>query len=64
MNKQVHLLNGDALLARFPKTINGEQLICRECFVEGPVESKILADFFKQRSQQYGEFIEHYYKSM
>ena len=67
MNKQVHLLNGDALLARFPKTINGEQLICRECFVEGPVKSKMLADFFKQRSiylnQLYGEFIEDDYNS-
>ena len=67
MNKQVHLLNGDALLARFPKTINGEKLICRECFVEGPVESKTLADLFKQRAiylnQQYGEFIEHDYNS-
>ena len=67
MNTQVHLLNGDALLARFPKTIEGEKLICRECFVEGPVQSKAITDFFKERSvylkQQYGELIDHDYNS-
>lgn len=59
MQEEVHFLNGDALAAQFPKGIDGEKLICRECLVEGPVNEKELAGFFLQRAayldKHYGE---------
>lgn len=35
----VHVLNGDALLERFPDALPGERLVFRECLIEGPPES-------------------------
>lgn len=32
----VHVLNGDALLERFPDALPGERLVFRECLIEGP----------------------------
>lgn len=32
-----HILNGDALLARFPPQIEGERIVFRECLIDGPV---------------------------
>lgn len=34
----VHVLNGDALLERFPDALPGERLVFRECLIEGPME--------------------------
>ena len=57
MQKQIHFLNGDALLAIFPASIPGDRLISRECLVEGPVHEKELTVFFNARAsylnQQY-----------
>ena len=45
-----HILNGDALRARFPNAIEGQQLIMRECLIEGNVEGENLNHFFKNRA--------------
>lgn len=49
MNHVYHILNGDALLSQFPATIKGDKLVCRECFVEGPVSKSSLTSFFNER---------------
>ncbi len=49
--KQSHILNGDALRERFPKTIEGELIVFRECLVDGPVKSKSSEDFWALRSE-------------
>jgi len=65
MTKNYHILNGDALKERFPKTIPGEVIVARECLVDGPVQSDSLSAFFKARaafiSQNYAGFTEHDY---
>ena len=57
MNRYFHILNGDALLYRFPKTILGERIIFRECLVDGPVHGSTLEVFYKTRA----EFISNNY---
>ena len=49
MNHVYHILNGDALLSQFPATIKGDKLVCRECFVEGPVSKSSLTSFLNER---------------
>lgn len=46
---EVHVLNGDALLHQFPKSIPGERLVMRECLIEGPVNGGSLDSFYKDR---------------
>lgn len=48
--KQFHILNGDALKERFPKDINGERFVARECLVDGSVEGANLTEFFNTRA--------------
>ncbi|WP_203292475.1 DUF1835 domain-containing protein [Luteirhabdus pelagi] len=64
MSKQIHILNGDSLKAQFPKEIDGELIIVRECLVEGNVEGDNFDAFFKNRaefiSQNYGDSKENY----
>ncbi len=36
--KNTHILNGDALLSKFPSSIPGEKIVFRECLVDGPVD--------------------------
>jgi len=48
--KTYHILNGDALKMQFPNSIEGEQIIMRECLVDGPVNGKTLNDFFLTRA--------------
>ncbi len=45
-----HVLNGDALKERFPTVLIGNQLVLRECLIEGPVESASMDEFYKERS--------------
>ncbi len=68
MKKKIyHILNGDALLERFPEPIPGERIVARECLVDGDVSCENLEDFFSTRasflSRNYGEteqfYIEH-----
>ncbi|MDB4438762.1 DUF1835 domain-containing protein [bacterium] len=46
----VHILNGDALLDRFPSGIEGEKIIMRECLIDGNIKGDNLEDFFKNRT--------------
>ena len=65
MNKQVHILNGDSLKHQFPKSLHGEQIIARECLVDGDVQGDTLDEFFETRatfiSENYGESKDEYY---
>lgn len=45
MNPVFHILNGDALSDQFPKSLQGDRIVMRECLVEGPVKYKD-PDFF------------------
>jgi len=47
----VHILNGDSLAERFPESIEGEQIVARECLVDGDVHGETLEEFFKNRAQ-------------
>lgn len=50
MKKTVHILNGDALLEQFPKTLEGAKIIMRECLVVGNVLAKDMQDFVSKRA--------------
>ncbi len=46
-----HILNGDALREAFSLTsLSGTPFVCREAFVEGPVETQIPEPFFRERA--------------
>ncbi len=49
-----HILNGDALRERFPNLL-GEQIVMRECLVEGAITGNSLEEFFKIRAQFFTE---------
>lgn len=51
MSKTFHILNGDALLQQWPSGLSGEKIVCRECFVDGPVKANHLNQFFEQRAR-------------
>ncbi len=51
MNNSYHVLNGDALADRFPKSISGEKIVMRECLVDGPIEANSFEDFLEIRSE-------------
>ena len=51
MNKQYHILNGDALKSLFPKEIDGEIIVFRECLVDGDVVGNTPEDFFRTRAK-------------
>lgn len=61
-----HILNGDALLERFPVEIEGRPNVCRECLMDGEVKAQNPSDFFSIRSkylsQTYGGTVQDYYK--
>lgn len=46
-----HILNGDALLYKFPKEIPGERISFRECLVDGPVNATNLDEFWSLRKR-------------
>ena len=51
MNKTFHILNGDALLDRFPNSISGDKIVLRECLVDGPVQSDSLNELYEIRAR-------------
>ena len=56
----VHVLPGDAQLEEFKKTrVDGDVIVCRECFVTGPVDADTRSEFWDQRAKfilaAYGE---------
>ncbi len=50
MKKQFHILNGDALREQFPQDIGGDQIVVRECLMDGSLEGNSLAEFFESRA--------------
>lgn len=50
MISQYHILNGDALKEQFPTSLIGEQIIFRECLVDGAVEGETLEDLLATRA--------------
>lgn len=65
MKKQYHILNGDALKQQFPKSIQGEIIIARECLVDGNVSASNLEELFSSRaafiSKNYDDFTKQDY---
>ena len=51
MKKQYHILNGDSLKEQFPKNIDGDLIITRECLIEGDLHGGNLDDFFASRAK-------------
>lgn len=47
----IHILNGDALLNRFPEEIEGERIVFRECLIEGPIQEKKIEAFLSSRKK-------------
>ena len=64
MPKQYHILNGDALKEQFPKKIEGEIIVARECLVDGEVAGENLQAIFATRakfiSENYGATTQEY----
>jgi len=55
----LHILNGDATLTGFNQTgLDGEVLVWREVFSEGPLLAKLDADFWNRRSAWIAETFE------
>jgi hypothetical protein len=50
MKTVTHILNGDALKQRFPKNIEGDIIVVRECLIEGKVKANSLTKLFQIRS--------------
>ncbi len=50
MKKVYHILNGDELQAKFPKNILGEQIVIRECLVDGDVSGETSTEFYANRA--------------
>ena len=47
-----HVLAGDSLVEEFKKTgIEGEVIVCREAFVDGPVDAETTDEFWEQRAR-------------
>lgn len=50
MIAQYHILNGDVLKAQFPNSLRGEQIVLRECLVDGAVEGDTLDELLATRA--------------
>ena len=66
MNNHYHIVNGDSLKEQFPKEIDGEIIIARECLVDGEVRSENLEELFQVRArfitETYGDYsLQEYY---
>lgn len=51
MNNQYHILNGDCLKEQFPKSLNGELIVARECLVDGDVSGESLQELLETRAK-------------
>jgi len=51
MDKLYHILNGDSLKERFPKELQGEIIVMRECLMDGDVKSQNLEEFYNVRAE-------------
>lgn len=65
---EVHVLNGDALKEKFPKSIEGDIIIARECLVDGDVSGKNLSELYLHRQiflkEAYGISPDEYQKTI
>ena len=65
MQNQYHILNGDCLKDQFPKELEGERIVARECLVDGAVNGETLEELLEVRakfiSNQYAVFSEEDY---
>ncbi len=65
MKKQYHILNGDSLREQFPKNIQGDIIVARECLIDGDIKAKDLEELFALRakfiSQNYGGTEQDYF---
>lgn len=66
---KMHVLAGDSLVGTFKQTnIEGEFVVCRECLIEGELESANLSEFWKIRAnfiaQNYDENEENYQRNV
>jgi hypothetical protein len=66
MHKVFHILNGDSLRQQFPKDLQGEILVTRECLVDGDVKGSGFEELFDTRAtfinSCYGNEGETFYK--
>lgn len=46
-----HILNGDALKEKFPKSLDGICIVARECLVDGPVDGDTLQELYVTRAK-------------
>ena len=60
MIAQYHILNGDVLQSQFPTNISGEQIVFRECLVDGSVEGESLEGLLATRAT----FISQHYEGV
>ncbi len=60
MKKQYHILNGDSLKEQFPKSLEGEVIVARECLVDGDVQGTSLDEFFQTRARFISQTYEGY----
>jgi hypothetical protein len=51
MRKIFHILNGDSLRQQFPKDLQGEILVTRECLVDGDVQGNGIEELFDTRAK-------------
>ncbi|HCD53467.1 MAG TPA: DUF1835 domain-containing protein [Balneolaceae bacterium] len=60
MSSIFHILNGDALLDRFPDEIPGERIVLRECLMDGNVTGKTEQEFYQNRAHFISSLDEHF----
>ncbi len=51
MQNQYHILNGDCLKEQFPKALNGEVIVAKECLVDGAVKGETLEELLEVRAK-------------
>ncbi|MGI9530524.1 DUF1835 domain-containing protein [Lutimonas sp.] len=65
MEKQYHVLNGDALKEVFPEDIEGSIIVMRECLIDGDLNGATPEAFFETRatflSENYGGSKQDYF---
>lgn len=56
--KEVQVLNGDALRKQLPQSIIGKRIVCREVGMEGPVQAQLDQEFWSKRSAYFQDVFE------
>lgn len=53
---QVHILNGDSLLERFPASFSGQRLVMRECLIDGDTCAVELEKIIAERNNYLAKY--------